>query len=69
MSDLLVSEPRAGLVRLWLRTAAKEARARERAARNSFERSYMKAASDVLADCHAKAAAVYEDALARLEAE
>lgn len=67
-SELLSSEPRASLLRLWLGTAAKEARAREQAALHSFEKEYMKAASDLMADCHAKAAAVYEGALSELEA-
>lgn len=64
---ILESEPRAGLVRLWLKQAADDAKAKAVRVRSAYEKPYMAEACVLMADTYARAADVFESTLAELE--
>lgn len=57
------------LLRMWLRDAADEERAREVTARKARYKGPLRQAAERIADAHAAAAAMFEERLAEVERE
>lgn len=66
---LLSSEPRAKLMRIWLRDGINRNRKLARECRVAYQQPYMAAACDVMADLHDQCADLYAAKLAQLEEE